>query len=47
MKKSIIEVALMSIIVIELSTLVLGLTLSVLEFLERKDLVNKIDKIFI
>jgi hypothetical protein len=47
MKKRIIEVALKSIIVIELSTLVFGITLSVLEFLERKDLVNKIVKIFI
>jgi hypothetical protein len=42
MKNRIIEVALKSIIVIELSTLVLGLTLSVLEFLGRKDLVSKV-----
>ena len=47
MKKGIIEVALKSIIVIELITLVLGVTLLILEFLERKDLVNKIVKIFI
>jgi|APGre2960657404_1045060.scaffolds.fasta_scaffold07817_7 hypothetical protein len=47
MKKRIIEVALKSIIVIELSTLVLGLTLSILEFVGREDLVNKIVNILI
>ena len=42
MKKGIIEVALKSIIVIELITLVLGVTLSILEFLGKKDLVSKV-----
>jgi hypothetical protein len=47
MKKRIIEVALKSILVVELSTLVFGITLSVLEFLGREDLVNKVVKIVI
>jgi hypothetical protein len=42
MKKRIIKVALKSILVVELSTLVLGLTLSILEFVGRKDLVSKV-----
>ena len=42
MKKGIIEVALKSIIVIELITLVLGVTLLILEFLGKKDLVSKV-----
>ena len=42
MKKCIIEVALKSIIVIELITLVLGVSLLILEFLGKKDLVSKV-----
>jgi hypothetical protein len=41
MKKKIIEVALKSIIVIELIALVFGITLSILEFLGRGDLISK------
>jgi hypothetical protein len=42
MKNRIIEFALKSIIVIQLSALALGAILAILEFLERKDLVSKI-----
>ena len=42
MKNRIIEFALKSVIVIQLSALALGGTLAILEFLGRKDLVNKI-----
>ena len=42
MKNKIIEFALKSIIVVQLSALALGGTLAILEFLGRKDLVNKI-----
>jgi len=42
MKNRIIEFALKSVIVIQLSALVLGGTLAILEFLGRKDLVSKI-----
>jgi hypothetical protein len=42
MKNRIIEFALKSIIVIQLFALALSATLAILEFLGRKDLVNKI-----
>ena len=47
MKNRIIEFALKSIIVVQLFALALGGTLAILDFLGRKDLVNKIVKILI
>jgi hypothetical protein len=47
MKNRILEFFLKFIIVFEISGLLLGVSLVILELLERKDLVNKIVKIFI
>jgi hypothetical protein len=47
MKNRLIEFSLKFIITAQLCGLALGVSLIVLEFLERKDLVNKIVKIFI
>ena len=45
MKNRIIEFALKSVIVIQLSALALGGTLAILEFLGREDLIHKIIKL--
>jgi len=47
MKNRLIEFALKFVITIQLAALALGGTLAILEFLGRKDLVNKIVKILI